>query len=46
MTARLTGEFKHNLSQCFHLYKIKPSCKFNFRILTKLENLAPGFWWS
>lgn len=46
MRAKLTGEFKQNISQCLHLYGIKPSHKFSFRVLTKLENIAPRFWHS
>lgn len=38
--AKMIREFKHNHSQCFHLPVNKPSCNFNFRILTKLGNSA------
>lgn len=39
MRAKLTREYKHSLSQFFHLHVNKPSCNFNFRMLTKLEIL-------
>lgn len=42
MRAKLTREYKHSLSQFFHLHVNKPSCNFNFRMLTKLGNLAPA----
>lgn len=38
--AKMTREFKHNHSQCFHLPVNKPSCNFNLRILTKLGIFA------